>query len=84
MPPRNRTQLTARIVLVPHPDAAKHRKEAFRVLGEGFADLLIAQARAELAETLGVPPESIDHERAQLDDDVRDFMDGAVGRRNAA
>lgn len=82
---RNRPVLTARVVLVKHPDAVTHQENACRLLGIGFADLILADARAELAGRLGVAPESIDHEAGLLDDEARAFIaDGGMSIGRAA
>ncbi|MCB9797934.1 MAG: hypothetical protein H6741_35080 [Alphaproteobacteria bacterium] len=60
-------------ILCAVPDA-EHEARFKRVIGllaEGFADLLIADARAEVAERLGVDEASLDRERDQPELDTK-------------
>ena len=81
---KRRTQLTARVVLVPHPRAEEHRRAAIQLLARALADKVIAEARAEVAAELGVSPDSIDRERGQLHEDDLAFLDAPTALGGAA
>ncbi len=81
---KRRPQLTARIVLVPHPLADEHRRAALQLLGRALADQVIATARAEVAARLGVSPETIDREHGQLAEDDFAFLDAPTALDGAA
>ena len=49
----------------PDPQAAEAADQALDLLAGAFADLLIADARAEVAADLGVAESSIDRERGR-------------------
>lgn len=52
-------------VLRPDPQAAEAADQALDLLAGALADLLIADARAEVAAELGVAESSIDRERGR-------------------
>lgn len=81
---KRRTKLSARVVLVPHPDADAHRKAAIQLLARALADKVIAEARESLAAELGVSASSIDRERGLLADDDLAFLDAPLGLGGAA
>lgn len=75
-----REPLTVSVVLVPSEDGAERRERFLRLVGEALADVVIAEARAEVAARLGVEASAIDREARQLDEDARAFLDEPISR----
>jgi len=63
-------RLTFRAIPVPREDAERRLRHACSLLAEGLADLFIAEARAEVADELGLEPERVDREAGRLTDEV--------------
>ncbi len=75
-----RAALGFRVQHVRHPHAHQSHREGLRLIAAGFADLLIAEARREVAARLGVAPDSIDRESGELDDDALRALPSATLR----
>ena len=59
--------LEIEVVYVPGPDYEEHLNGALDVLADALAERLIAKARQQVADELGVRPEELVRDRQQLD-----------------
>lgn len=68
---------------MPREDAEQSFAAALDLLAEGLAQLVIEDARAEVAARLGVAPEQIDREERELDGADQAWRE-ALGERGVA
>lgn len=69
--------LEIEVVSVPDPDHEEHLNGMLKVLADALADRLIAQARQQVADEVGVRPEELDRTRPQrlnLEEELGDSM----------
>lgn len=75
-----RTPLTVRFTGSFDPTAAEARAQAFDLLADALADLVLKDAREAVAARLGVKAQSIDREAHVLDAGARSFLERAATR----
>ncbi len=61
-----RPHLTLDVIRQPHPNAEREADRALDDLAEGLADLLVAQARREVAHERGIAEDVIDREHERV------------------
>ena len=74
--------LEIEVVYVPDPDYEEHLNGALNVLADALAERLIAKARQQVADELGVRPEQLGRAQTQRIDLEEELLQGAgVTRR---
>jgi len=69
--------LEIEVVYVPDPDYEEHLNGALNVLADALAERLIAKARQQVADELGVRPEQLGRARNQRIDLEEELLQGA-------